>query len=157
MTRNSSVSVLIAGPGPASGAERPWGAQMAERRILVVDDDSTNRLVVRMLLERRGFRVAEAESGPEALVLVAAGDCDLVLMDISMPDMDGFETTRRLRRQSGAAGRLPIVALTAHTSAVEREACRDCGMDGFLEKPFNLEVALHTIAFLLGDRVDGHA
>lgn len=130
---------------------------MVKHRILVVDDDSTNRLVARMLLERRGFDVTEAESGAEALALVAAGACDLVLMDISMPGMDGFETTRRLRRQPGAAGRLPIVALTAHTSADERKACRDCGMDGFLEKPFNLEIALLTIEFLLGDRVDGRA
>lgn len=130
---------------------------MVERRILVVDDEPTNRLVVRMLLERRGFEVVEASSGAEAIGLVAAGCCDLVLMDISMPEMDGFEATRRLRGQTGAAESLPIVALTAHTSAVEREAARDCGMDGFLEKPFNLEIALHTIEFLLGDRIGGRA
>lgn len=130
---------------------------MDERRILVVDDDATNRLVARMLLERRGFVVVEAESGPEALDVVAAGGCDLVLMDLSMPEMDGFETTRRLREGPSATRHLPVVALTAHTSAVERKACEECGMDGFLEKPFNLELALHTIEFLLDDRVDGSA
>ena len=138
-------------------AERGWIEQMEERRILVVDDDTTNRLVARLLLERRGFLVIEAESGAEALDVVAAGGCDLVLMDLSMPEMDGFETTRRLRAGPCATRSVPIVALTAHTSAVERKACADCGMDGFLEKPINLELALHIIDFLLKGRIDGHA
>lgn len=157
MTRNMSGAGLRCRRWPVSRPGQPWGDQMDERRILVVDDDSTNRLVARMLLERRGFSVIEAESGAEALDIVAAGGCDLVLMDLSMPEMDGFETTRRLREAPGAVRHLPIVALTAHTSAVERKACLDCGMDGFLEKPFNLELALHTIEFLLNDRVDGRA
>lgn len=157
MTRNINLVGQRPRRFPASGPEKPWGDEMDERRILVVDDDLTNRLVVRMLLERRGFVVIEAESGAKALDIVASGDCDLVLMDLSMPQMDGFETTRRLREGPGATRHLPIVALTAHTSVEEREACAACGMDGFLEKPFNLELALHTIEFLLDGRVDGRA
>jgi len=119
------------------------------RRILVVDDDATNRLVVRVLLERRGFEIVEAEGGAEALDLFARVGADLVLMDISMPDMDGFETTRRLRAAGPGGATVPIVALTAHTSAAERAACDACGMDGFLEKPFDVQVAMHSIRFML--------
>lgn len=128
---------------------------MSGKRILVVDDDLTNRLVVKVLLERRGFSVSEAESGRQALQFMAAEGCDLVLMDIAMPEMDGFETTRRLRQQGGAAAAVPIVALTAHTSPAERKTCDDCGMQGFLEKPFDLQTAMRTIRFLLEDHVAG--
>lgn len=128
---------------------------MTGRRILVVDDDLTNRLVVKVLLERRGFEICEASSGAEALDFMVSHGCDLVLMDLAMPEMDGFESTRRIRRLGGAPGMVPIVALTAHTSADERHACEACGMNGFLEKPFDLQAAMHTIRFLLDDRVAG--
>ena len=120
---------------------------------MVVDDDATNRLVVRVLLERRGFEIVEAEGGTEALALFADRGVDLVLMDISMPDMDGFETTRRLRAAGDRGARVPIVALTAHTSAAERAACDACGMDGFLEKPFDVQIAMHSIRFMLDQPV----
>jgi len=125
---------------------------MTRRCILVVDDDLTNRLVVKVLLERRGFDICEASSGAAALDYLASEACDLVLMDLAMPGMDGFETTRRIRRLGGTAATVPIVALTAHTSGDERRACEECGMNGFLEKPFDLQAAMHTILFLLEER-----
>ena len=78
-------------------------------KILVVDDDETNRLVVRVLMERRNYQVSEAASGPEAIDLVKTEPFDLVLMDLSMPGMDGLETTRRIR-EDNADPELPVVA-----------------------------------------------
>jgi len=112
---------------------------MTERRnILVVDDDEINRMVVRVLMERRNYRVMEAASGPEALDMVKDETFDVVLMDLSMPGMDGLETTRRIR--SDAAGsQLPVVALTAHTSHKEQQMCLEAGMNAVLRKPFDSE------------------
>lgn len=128
---------------------------MTGQSILVVDDDNTNRLVVRLLLERRGFTLVEAASGFEAIALFAARDIDLVLMDISMPGLDGFETTRRLRSLGFRGRRTPIVALTGHAGRYERQACSAHGMNGFLEKPFDLTAAMRVISALLDTRVAG--
>jgi len=110
---------------------------MSDRRnILVVDDDEINRMVVRVLMERRNHRVVEAASGPEALELVKDETFDVVLMDLSMPGMDGLETTRRIR--SDDAGRqVPVVALTAHTSHEDQQMCLEAGMNTVLRKPFD--------------------
>jgi len=109
-----------------------------QSNILVVDDDEINRMVVRVLMERRNYRVMEAASGPEALDLVKDETFDVVLMDLSMPGMDGLETTRRIR--SDAAGKqLPVVALTAHTSHKEQQMCLEAGMNAVLRKPFDSE------------------
>src|SRR6056297_389527 len=114
-------------------------APVSDRRnILVVDDDEINRMVVRVLMERRNYRVVEAASGPEALDLVKEEAFDVVLMDLSMPGMDGLETTRHIR--SDAAGsQLPVVALTAHTSHQEQQMCLEAGMNAVLRKPFDSE------------------
>ena len=108
----------------------------ARRNLLVVDDDEINRMVVRVLMERRDYEVVEAASGLEALDLVKDNVFDVVLMDLSMPGMDGLETTRRIR--SGESGnRVPIIALTAHTSHNEQKMCLEAGMNAVLRKPFD--------------------
>ncbi|WP_294619395.1 response regulator [uncultured Roseovarius sp.] len=109
-----------------------------QRKILVVDDDAINRMVVRVLMERRNYSVVEAASGPEALELVKDETFDVALMDLSMPGMDGLETTRHIR--SNAAGsQLPVVALTAHTSQRDQRMCLEAGMNAVLRKPFDSE------------------
>lgn len=108
-----------------------------EKRILVVDDDATNRLVVRVLMERRGYSVVEAASGLDALDIVEKNDFDVILMDLSMPRMDGFETTRRMRCGEHPGASLPIFALTAHTARSNIEKCLSAGMNGVLPKPFD--------------------
>jgi CheY-like chemotaxis protein len=108
------------------------------RDILVVDDDAINRMVVRVLMERRHYRVAEAASGPEALDLVKDKTFDVVLMDLSMPGMDGLETTRRIRSIE-AYGGVPVIALTAHTSRKDQAMCLEAGMNAVLRKPFDSE------------------
>lgn len=107
-------------------------------RILLVDDDSLNRFFGQELLQTLGVSVMTASSGQDALQLLQQQHIDLVLMDVSMPDMDGYETTRRLRALPRFA-ELPIVALTAHTIPGERERCLAAGMNDYLTKPFGLE------------------
>lgn len=106
--------------------------------VLVVDDSAPNRKIARVFLEREGHDVVEAESGAEALEkLEEPGDhpVDIVLMDIAMPEMDGLETTRRIRRMTGKLARIPIVAWTAHDIPGMRLQSMAAGMDGYLTKP----------------------
>ncbi len=89
-------------------------------RILVVDDDDTNRLVLRLLMERRGHKIIEADSGPTALHTLSLEKVDLVFMDLSMPLMDGFETVRRIRNTIQNCRQILIIALTAQTTQEDR-------------------------------------
>ena len=118
--------------------------RVSEHQVLVVEDNAVNRMVACAVLEKAGYRVAVATNGVEAVAAVAAGDFQLVLMDIQMPEMDGLEATRVIRRKEAEEGRprLPIIALTAHALEEERERCLAAGMDDFLAKPFRAEELL---------------
>ena len=124
-------------PAPDSDAEARRMARH-DRRILVVDDRSANRSVAVALLQKLGYSAEAVESGEAALAFLAKRPCAAVLLDVEMPGLGGFETCRRLRRQEADGGRTPVIALTAHTSAEEREKCFAAGMDAFLPKPFHL-------------------
>ena len=106
--------------------------------ILLVDDDEMNRFFGKKLLACLGAEVTLAESGEAALQLIKTQSFDVVFMDVSMPEMDGHETTRRIR-QDGAFDDLLIIALTAHAIAGERDRCLASGMNNYLSKPFDLE------------------
>lgn len=112
----------------------------ALNRILIVDDDSINRRVARKLLQLRGFVIVEASSGFEALRQLEESEFLAVLMDVSMPVMDGLETTRRIRTESAVAD-IPVVAVTAHTSKREEALCFEAGMNAFIAKPLDAETA----------------
>jgi FOG: CheY-like receiver len=109
-------------------------------RLLLVEDNATNQLVARTILEKLGHTVVLAGNGKEALELLHMIPVDLVLMDCQMPVMDGFEATRRIR--AGEAGEqnrlLPVLAMTAHAFAEDRERSRAAGMDDYLTKPVQL-------------------
>lgn len=109
-------------------------------RILVVDDDETNRLVVRLLMELRGFGVLEAESGANAVRVLEDEEVDAILMDIQMPDLDGFGTTALIRQEKKLAD-VPVLALTSFVSDDVRLRCRECGMNGLMRKPFDAILA----------------
>jgi CheY-like chemotaxis protein len=114
--------------------------QFPGKKLLVADDNPMNREVAATALLRFGVEIDLVEDGVQALAAIGRQTYDLVLMDCSMPEMDGFEATRRVRAmeaQPGAA-RLPIVALTAHVVGSGAEAWRDAGMDGVLHKPFTM-------------------
>ncbi len=125
-------------------AHEPKARPQFAAHLLVVEDNAINQEVATGLLEAMGCQVMTAGNGREAVRLVVEKPFDLVLMDCEMPEMDGFEASRRIREleRNGAlakraAGRLPIVAMTAHAMAGVREQCIDAGMDDFLSKPFD--------------------
>lgn len=121
-------------------------APLPSMRILVAEDNATNRVVARVLLEQLGQRLDFAANGAEAVRAAQAEPFDLILMDISMPVMDGMEATRQIRALKGDAARLPILALTAHAGRAEQEACLAAGCNEVLTKPLDpaaLRSALH--------------
>jgi PAS domain S-box-containing protein len=123
-------------------------------RILVAEDNQVNQRVLVRMLEKRGCAVTVAENGQVAVDLVRENSYDLILMDVQMPVMDGFEATgaiRSLEAGRGGHGRTPIVALTAHAMAGYRTTCLDAGMDGYLAKPVNTQQLYGTIAEVLAN------
>jgi len=108
--------------------------------VLLVEDNAVNREVAVAMLERLGCAVQLACDGSEVCDAIARTRFDLVFMDCQMPVMDGFDTTREVRRRESALGtrRLPIVALTANALAGDRETCLAAGMDDFVSKPFHV-------------------
>ena len=105
-------------------------------RVLVAEDNLVNQRLVTRLLEKRGHFVVVAGNGREALEALEKESFDLVLMDVQMPVMDGFEATAAIRKREGGKGiRVPVVALTAHAMKGDREKCLAGGMDGYLTKP----------------------
>ncbi len=110
-------------------------------RILVVEDNPVNQLLAFTLLRKLNYSVEKASNGREALDAISRTKFDLVLMDCQMPEMDGFEATREIRRleKEGARVRLPIIALTANAMNEDRERCLFSGMDDHLAKPMKKE------------------
>jgi signal transduction histidine kinase/CheY-like chemotaxis protein len=106
------------------------------RRILLVEDNVTNQMVARLLLERLGHTVNLAGNGQEAIAYLQNNDCDLVLMDCEMPGLDGYAATRAIRASGSVRNsRIPIIALTANAMPEEERKCRAAGMNDFLTKP----------------------
>jgi CheY-like chemotaxis protein len=116
---------------PAVSSDAPSGLN-----ILLVEDKEINRQVARELLESAGHRVTAAVDGREAVDRVEGADFDLVLMDVQMPVMDGYEAARRIRRDLGRAD-LPIIAMTANALAGDREKALDAGMNDHVPKPID--------------------
>ena len=111
------------------------------RSVLVVDDHQINQLVVEGLLGKFGYRVHLANNGREAIEIIAEQEIDLVLMDCQMPEMDGYEATKKIREKEQKQGgkRIPIVAMTAHTSEENQTKCLAAGMDDYMSKPVSSE------------------
>ena len=116
--------------------------------ILLVEDVEDNRALARFLLEADGHQVVEAKTGSESLVLAKAHPPALVLMDLSLPEMDGWEAARRLQADPATAG-VPIVAVTAHAMAGMRERVLAAGFVGYVAKPIDVgRFAAEIRAFL---------
>ncbi|HVI31924.1 ATP-binding protein [Phenylobacterium sp.] len=137
-------------------AEEPAEGQV---RILAAEDNATNRLVLKTLLEQVGLSASFVENGREAVEAWSTGRWDLVLMDIQMPEMDGVEATRQIRRLEGEQGRprTPIVALTANAMAHQVAEYTAAGMDALSPKPIQLPQLLATIQQVLAAADDSDA
>lgn len=130
-------------------------AALGRLRILVAEDNEINALLTRTLLEHTGHEVRLARNGGEAVAHLEADhseEVDLVLMDLHMPGMDGFEATARIRALATSHAHLPVIALTANAMADDRQACLDAGMDDYLSKPVSAEALAETLSRWVGRR-----
>jgi len=103
--------------------------------VLLVEDNAVNRTIALRILEKSGLTVRCAENGMQALEMLGKEDFEVVLMDVQMPEMDGLETTRRLRQEGKRNRDVPVIAMTAHAMDGDRELCLAAGMDDYLTKP----------------------
>jgi CheY-like chemotaxis protein len=125
-------------------AEPPSGTRSL--RILLAEDNLINQKVASSLLERAGHTVRVVSTGSAAVETIETEDFDLVLMDVQMPEVDGYEATRRIRsRGSARLANIPIIALTAHAMEGHQEQCLAAGMNDFLTKPIQFDVLLERL------------
>jgi len=117
-------------------------------RILVVDDTAHNVKLLADVLGARGYAVSTASSGKEALEKVAADGPDLVLLDVVMPEMSGYEVCKALRADPATA-RIPVIAVTASVMQQDRNLITEAGFDGYIGKPINLKEFLDSVRGIL--------
>lgn len=125
--------------------------EMSQGTILYIEDNPENRLLVRRILEAEGYTVVEAEDAPSGLEAAQTVSPDLILLDINLPEMDGYEFTARLRQTSGLR-EIPIVALTANVMKGDRERTLAAGCDGYIQKPIDVDELPRQIARFLQKR-----
>jgi two-component system cell cycle response regulator DivK len=124
-------------------------------RVLVVEDNPLNLKLVRDVLTASGFEVVPAVTGEEGVELAATCEPDLVLMDLQLPDFDGYEALRRLREDPALIA-VPVVAVTAFAMREDRERASRSGFDGYLEKPISIrDLPAQVSAFIGRGRADG--
>jgi signal transduction histidine kinase len=152
-----SIDAPAAEAPAAEEADAFAGAPLSGLSVLLVDDNRINRLVGSKTLEALGARASTVDSGEAAVAAAAVERFDLILMDISMPGMDGVEATRRIRALGGPAAETPIVALTAAVMDHQRQSYFAAGMDGVVGKPFSPAELLAEVARLAGAGAEDQA
>lgn len=126
-------------------------------RVLLAEDNSVNQLLAATLLRKRGHKVDVVGNGTEAITALAAQRFDLILMDVQMPEMDGFEATAAIRdHERGSSQHIPIIAMTAHAMKGDRQRCIDAGMDGYVAKPITAQELFQAIDELVLSTKDLH-
>lgn len=120
----------------------------ANRTILLVEDGDDTRYFMRLHLEQHGYHVLEAEDGPQAVQLALHQHPDIILMDLSLPEMDGFEATKQIRRDERLR-EVPIIAVTAHQEADFRQGAKESGFDAYVTKPIDIDWLNELIVGLL--------
>jgi two-component system chemotaxis response regulator CheY len=124
--------------------------EAAAKRILIVDDASLVRRYYRDALERAGFQVDEALNGVEALEKVLAEPADLLIVDVNMPQMDGFTFLRRLRQQASPISSIPALIISTEAGPQDRRAARSAGANFYLVKPVKQETLVEHAAVMCG-------
>lgn len=122
-----------------------------QKKVLVVEDHPDTRSVLLLMMERWGFEVVGARNGREAMAVVEAGDFDLMVVDMAMPLMDGFELVKRLRARSQSKN-TPILAVTALDAPEDRDRCLQAGCNDYLPKPFSFDDLKARIEALLAGK-----
>ena len=107
--------------------------------IMVVDDDPINMMLISEVLKKMGFEVIQMQHGREVIETLPHYDPALIFMDVNMPEMDGYMTTRIIRKMQTAQSKIPIIALTADAMKGDKERCLESGMNHYISKPFKLE------------------
>ncbi|MHA4843083.1 response regulator [Flavitalea antarctica] len=127
-------------PAPRIQAKIPVIERIADSAsIMVVEDDAINMMLISEVLGKMGFEVIKANNGKQALSILQEQEPVLIFMDVNMPEMDGFATTRMIRKMEGVYATLPIIALTADAMLGDKEKCIEAGMTDYISKPFRLE------------------
>ena len=117
---------------------------MKRKRILVVEDQEDNRRILRDLLTNAGYDIVEATNGREALAAAAAHRPDLILMDIQLPVLDGYETTRRLKADAALAA-IPVIVITSYALSGDEDKAHAAGCDAYVAKPYSPRALLAKI------------
>jgi CheY-like chemotaxis protein len=150
------VLLHVLAPDPAEPQTRPLVTRHTVREqlqsfsVLVAEDNVVNQRVIARLLQKRGHTVVLAQNGLEALKAMEKQPFDMILMDVQMPEMGGFEATRLIRQKEKTSGaHAPIIALTAHAMKGDKECCLAVGMDGYVAKPVHPEDLFREIDRLL--------
>ena len=147
-------TVVEAAPTQADAEAEIDVAPFHQPRVLLAEDNAINTLLATTLLDAAGCQVETVVQGAEALEAVQIRHFDLILMDVSMPVMDGLEATRRIRALAGRAGSTPIVAMTANAMASDRDNCIDAGMNDFVSKPFEADAFLRVVGRYVAPEAD---
>ena len=124
---------------------QPTAVQQQSLRVLLIEDDIIAAAVIRGLLEQQGHQVRHAGNGLAALAELAQGGCDVVLLDLDLPGVDGFQVARLIRQREVPGTHLPIIVVTARSGSGEEQHARDFGMDGFLRKPLTGEQLVEAL------------
>jgi signal transduction histidine kinase/DNA-binding response OmpR family regulator len=152
--REVLLRVLAGDPAKSQSGNLVTRHTLREERkslsFLVAEDNAVNQRLISALLEKRGHRVVLANNGREALEALEKNSFDIVLMDLQMPELDGFEATKLIReKEKTTVAHLPIIALTAHAMQGDKERCLACGMDGYVSKPLRSEKLFSVIESLV--------
>ena len=123
--------------------------EMERKKILVVDDNEKNRYLISFILEKNGIEVVTANDGLEGVETARKQQVDLIIMDIKMPKMDGYEATRMVKKLEGYQS-VPIIALTSYAMAGDEKKAMDAGCDGYVSKPIDPETIMDEIRKYLG-------
>lgn len=114
------------------------------KRILIVEDNPDNMYLIGFIVRKKGYEVIEARNGQEGVELAIKETPDMILMDIQLPDFDGLETTRRIRK-SDLNVDIPIIALTSYAMTGDRQKALEAGCNGYIEKPINPDTIMDEI------------